>query len=95
MLGGIQRLLDDGQPTAAGLAAREALEAETDRLCAPMVAALGDDVVELVGQLQAWGTAVRAADGYYPSSPQEAVLAAGVQVWMRGNGLAPFTGALA
>ena len=33
----------------AGLAAREALEAETDRLCAAMVDALGDDVVELVG----------------------------------------------
>ena len=58
-----------------------------------MVDALGDDVVELVGQLQSWGAAIRAADGYYPSSPQEAVLAAGVQAWMRDHDLAPFAGA--
>ncbi len=32
------------------------LEAETDRLCVAMVDALGDDVVELVGRLQAWGS---------------------------------------
>ncbi|MEO6156341.1 MAG: hypothetical protein ABIQ39_01790 [Ilumatobacteraceae bacterium] len=88
-------LLEHGRASTAGMAAREALEAETDRLCAPMVAELGDDIVELVGRLQAWGTVVRAANGYYPSSPQEAVLSAGVQVWMRGNGLAPFAGAAA
>jgi Helix-turn-helix family len=87
-------LLDDGQPTAAGLAAREALEAETDRLCLAMVEALGDDVVELVGRLQTWGAAIRAADGYYPSSPQEAVLAPVVQDWMRDHALAPFAGAV-
>ena len=86
-------LLDDGQPTTAGLAAREALEAETDRLCAAMIEALGDDVVELVGRLQGWGASIRAADGYYPSSPQEAILAAGVQDWMRDHALAPFSGA--
>ena len=85
-------LLDDGQPTTAGLAAREALEAETDRLCAAMIEALGDDVVELVGRLQGWGASIRAADGYYPSSPQEAILAAGVQDWMRDHSLAPFSG---
>jgi Helix-turn-helix family len=72
-------LLVDGQPTSAGLVAREALEAETDRLCVAMIDAIGDGVVELVGRLQSWGAAIRAADGYYASSPQEAVLAAGVQ----------------
>jgi Helix-turn-helix family len=86
-------LLDGDGPSPAGMAAREALEAETDRLCAAMVDALGDDVVELVAQLQAWGTAIRAADGYYPSSPQEAILAAEVQDWMRRHGLASFAGA--
>ncbi len=86
-------LLVDGQPTSAGLVAREALEADTDRLCGAMVDALGDDVVELVGRLQSWGVAIRAADGYYPSSPQEAVLAAGIQAWMRDHDLAPFAGA--
>jgi hypothetical protein len=86
-------LLAAGVPTDAGSAAREALEAETDRLCAAMISALDDDVVELVGRLQEWGTSIRAADGYYPSSPQEAILAHGVQDWMRQHALAPFTGA--
>lgn len=83
-------LLDGDVATDAGHAAREGLEAETDRLCAPMVEVLGDDVVELVGQLQAWGAAIRAAHGYYPSSPQLAVLAPGVDEWMSAHGLASF-----
>ena len=87
-------LLDDEQPTAVGLAAREALETETDRLCGAMVDALGDDIVELVGRLQRWGASIRAADGYYPSSPQEAILAPAVQDWMREQALAPFAGAV-
>jgi hypothetical protein len=86
-------LLDDEQATTAGMAAREALEAETDRLCGAMNEALGDDVVELVGRLQVWGASIRAAEGYYPSSPQEAILAAGVQDWMTDHALAPFAGA--
>lgn len=86
-------LLDDGRPTEEGLAEREALEAETDRLGASAVDALGDDVVELIGRLQGWGASIRAAHGYYPSSPQEAVLAAGVQDWMGDHALAPFAGA--
>jgi peptidoglycan hydrolase-like protein with peptidoglycan-binding domain len=86
-------LLTDGQPTPAGMAAREALETETDRLCGAMVEALGDDVVELVGRLQKWSASIRAADGYYPSSPQEAILASGVQDWMREHALTPFAGA--
>jgi hypothetical protein len=85
-------LLDGDAPTEAGEAAREAVEAETDRLCTTMVHALGDDIVELIGVLQQWGAAIRAADGYYPSSPQLAVLAPGVDDWMTAHGLAPFAG---
>lgn len=58
-----------------------------------MVEALGDDVVEVVERLQEWGMAIRAANGYYPFSPQEAVLAPGVQQWMRDHKLSPFAGA--
>ena len=50
-------------------------------------------MVEVVGRLQEWGMAIRAEDGYYPSSPQEAILAPGVQQWMRDHHLAPFVGA--
>jgi hypothetical protein len=78
-------LLSGGRPTHAGMAAREALETETDRLCHAMVDALGDDLVELVGRLQGWAASIRAADGYYPSSPQEAILATGVPDWMRAR----------
>ena len=91
-LGG-RGLLEDGRPTVQGLAAREELEAETDRLGASAVDALGADLVDLIGRLQGWGASLRAAHGYYPSSPQEAVLAVGVQDWMRDHALAPFAGA--
>ena len=67
------------------------MEAETDRLCVAMVDALGDDVVDLVGILQPWGDALRAADGYYPSSPQLATLDPAVDEWMASHGLRPFT----
>jgi hypothetical protein len=83
-------LLDGGTVTEAGRAAREAVEVETDVQCLPMIEALGADVVELVGILQPWGDAIRAADGYYPSSPQLATLHPAVDEWMRANGLAPF-----
>lgn len=83
-------LLDGDAATDAGRAARDAVEAETDRLCRAMTDALGDDVIELVGRLQTWGASIRAADGYYPSSPQEAVLSPGVNTWMVANGLPAF-----
>ena len=61
---------------------------------------LGDDLIDLVGRLQQWGAAIRAAHGYYPSSPQEAVLSPGVNSWMRrqqlpdfGGGVGPVTAA--
>src|ERR1700753_3304091 len=72
-------LLDGDDPTAAGRAAREAVEAATDDLCGSMVTALGPDLVDVVGRLQEWGAAIRAANGYYPSSPQESILNPGVQ----------------
>jgi hypothetical protein len=90
---GRRGLLAGEAPTPEGRAFREAVEYETDRLCAASVDALGEDLVGLVGRLQAWGAAIRAADGYYPSSPQEAVLAPGVQDWMVAHALAPFAGA--
>lgn len=43
---------DNGRPTPAGTEARDAIEAATDRLAAPMVAALGTRVVELVEALR-------------------------------------------
>jgi hypothetical protein len=55
-----------------------------------MVADLGDDVVELVGYLQRWSNAIRAANGYYPSSPQEALMLESVQQWMTDHGLPRF-----
>jgi hypothetical protein len=93
--GRLQRrgLLEAGLPTEAGIAAREGIEAATDDLCASMVEALGDNLVEVVGRLGEWGSAIRAEHGYYPSSPQEAILAPGVQQWMRDHGLPPFAGA--
>ena len=58
-----------------------------------VLAVTGMDTLELVGRLQVWGASIRAAEGYYPSSPQEAILAAGVQDWMTDHALAPFAGA--
>jgi hypothetical protein len=57
-----------------------------------MVDALAGAVVELVGHLQDWGGAIRDADGYYPSSPQEAILHPDVQVWMTDHGRRTFGG---
>lgn len=86
-------LLDGDAVTVSGRDERQSLEADTDQLCAPMANALRDDVIELIARLQPWGAAVRAAHGYYPSSPQEAVLDVGIQEWMRRQGLDAFAGA--
>lgn len=72
------------------MAAREAVEETVDAYCWPIEGALGGDLPELVGALQKWGDALRANDGYYPSSPQEQVLHPDVQEWMRQHGLHPF-----
>ena len=73
--------------TAAGREARARIERHTDRHCLVIVDELGPDLVELIGILQPWGDAIRAAHGYYPSSPQLATLDPAVDEWMRANGL--------
>jgi peptidoglycan hydrolase-like protein with peptidoglycan-binding domain len=83
-------LLDGEAVTSAGREVREAVESATDEACASMTDALGADLIELVAWLQSWGAAVREAHGYYPSSPQEAVLSPAVDAWMSRNGLRPF-----
>ena len=57
-------LIADGAFTEAGRAAREAVEQVTDAQLRPALDALGDDVDELVGLLDPWGEAIRAAGGY-------------------------------
>jgi hypothetical protein len=50
--------------TETGQREREAIEFTTDRQMAPALHALGDDLDELRGLLEPWGTAMRAAGGY-------------------------------
>jgi hypothetical protein len=64
-------LLADGAFTDAGREAREAVEAATDAHCEPIVAALGDDVDELVELVGGWSKQVQAAGGYPASGPHE------------------------
>lgn len=83
-------LLAGGAPTEHGRAAREEVERATDAPCRPMVESLGDDLAELLAILRPWDEAVRAAAGYYPSSPQEALLSEEAQAWMDRHGLPRF-----
>ncbi|WP_436795210.1 SCO6745 family protein [Actinospongicola halichondriae] len=59
-----------------GSQAREAIEVATDRACAPIVAALGDDLDELVEILGRWSSAIRGANGYPAAGPVELAEAA-------------------
>jgi hypothetical protein len=52
---------DDERPTAAGIEAREGIEADTDRLAVPLVAALGDRAVELVDAMRPLAERIMAA----------------------------------
>jgi hypothetical protein len=65
----------DGGFTAAGRAAREAIEVATDRQMASVIRRLEDDTTELIALLSPWGAAVRSAGGYLSSGPHD--LAAG------------------
>jgi hypothetical protein len=56
--------IDGDHLTADGLAQREAIECATDMSMQRGIAALGDDVDELLGILEPWGAAIRAAGGY-------------------------------
>jgi hypothetical protein len=56
----------DEQLTDAGRAFREEVEVRTDELERPVLEALGDDLEELLGHLDAWSEAIIAA-GSYPT----------------------------
>lgn len=60
----------DGALTDDGRAARAAVEVATDEGCAPIVAALGDDLDELAGVVGPWSAQVQAAGGF-PARPQD------------------------
>ena len=60
-------LLDDGGLTQAGRARREAVELATDAQVAPALAALADDLQELVAILTPLSRSVMSANGYPPS----------------------------
>jgi hypothetical protein len=57
-------LLAERAFTEAGRAAREGVEAETDRQLQPAVDAMGDRLDGAVQVLQSWGDQIRAAGGY-------------------------------
>src|SRR5829696_7717595 len=64
-------MLDGAGFSGAGRTAREAVERATDRQCRPLVAALGDDLDELVGLVGPWSSAIRDAGGYLPRGPHD------------------------
>ncbi|MBO0731056.1 MAG: hypothetical protein J2P57_17500 [Acidimicrobiaceae bacterium] len=70
-------LVRDGGFTDAGRAEREAVEIATDRQCRPILAALGDNLDELLDRLRPWGAAIRAAGGYPASGPHDLAREAG------------------
>lgn len=64
-------LVADGAFTDAGRAAREAVEAATDRLAAAPVETLGDDVDELTDILRGWSAQLTAAGAYPAQGPHD------------------------
>jgi hypothetical protein len=69
-------LVDDTGFTAAGRAAREAVEVATDAQMRGALEAIGDDFTELVALMEPWGAAVRAGLGYLSSGPHDLASAA-------------------
>ena len=68
----VQRgLLKDGAFTDEGRAAREAVEVTTDRMCAPILDAVGSDFDELLSIMLPWGVRIREAKGYPPGGPHD------------------------
>ncbi|MBS9534800.1 hypothetical protein KIH27_14500 [Mycobacterium sp. M1] len=63
-------LLRDGAFTDAGRAAREAVEVTTDAGCAPIIAALGDDLGELLSLVGDWSRRIQSGGGYL-AGPQD------------------------
>lgn len=64
-------LVRDGALTETGRAAREAIEVATDDGCAPIIAALGGDLDELVALIGGWSRRVQSAGGYPAAGPQD------------------------
>lgn len=64
-------LVADGALTPAGAELREGVEVRTDDQLRPAVAALGDDLDELLAIIRPWGAAVRAAGGYPADGPHD------------------------
>jgi hypothetical protein len=69
-------LVDDTGFTAAGRAAREAVDVATDAQMRGALEAIGDDFTELVALMEPWGAAVRAGLGYLSSGPHDLASAA-------------------
>ncbi len=63
-----QGLLDGNGFSETGRTQREQVEATTDAQMAPAMAALGNDLDELVAILSGWSRAIRAAGGYLTSA---------------------------
>lgn len=57
-------LFANGEPTQAGLDAREAVEVATDRQEASIIEAIGDDFDELCELLEPWAASIREQKGY-------------------------------
>ncbi len=70
-------LVDDTGFTAHGREVREQIEHETDRQLDRALAAIGDDVDELIAILLPWGAAVRDGKGYPASGPHDLADAVG------------------
>jgi hypothetical protein len=73
---GIERLrakglLEGDGYSGHGREVREAIEARTDDGMAAPLAAVGDDVEELIAILQPWGAALRAAGAYLGAGPAD------------------------
>jgi hypothetical protein len=63
--------VDDTALTAAGREGREAIEVATDDQMIGALAAIGDDLDELLSILLPWGAAIRDAKGYPASGPHD------------------------
>ena len=69
-------LTADGALSTEGRRLREAVEESTDLQCQPIVTRLGDEFDAVVGILDEWSAAIRAAGGYPASGPHDLARAA-------------------
>jgi hypothetical protein len=82
--------VSEGKATEAGRRIREEIEVDTDASCMPMVDALGDDVIGLIGTLHEWGKAIIAAGGHAPGTPHQQIMDPSIQDWMDAHGFSRF-----